>query len=105
MDYLAGHLGWELLVRMAFGFVAAVAGITLWAHSREPSLILVITAVLLGYVNSADLGSENHNALYTPNALFVATLSFSIDALYLRMQGQPASEPTFLAKSQQRATF
>jgi hypothetical protein len=62
-------------------------------------------AVLLGYLNNADLGSESHNPLYTPNALFVGTLSFSIDALYLRMQGQPATEPTFIAKARQRATF
>lgn len=50
MDFLASHLGWELLARMAFGFLAAVAGIALWAHSREPSWILVIAATLLGYV-------------------------------------------------------
>lgn len=50
MELLSGPLGWELLVRMAVGFVAAVAGIALWAHSREPSWILVIAATLLGYV-------------------------------------------------------
>jgi hypothetical protein len=47
---LLGNQGWELLARMVFGFVAAVAGITLWAHSREPSWLLVIAATLLGYV-------------------------------------------------------
>ena len=50
MDFLSGPLGLELLIRMVAGFVAAVAGITLWAHSREPSWILVIAATLLGYV-------------------------------------------------------
>jgi len=43
-------LGFELLARMAVGFVAALVGITLWAHTREPSWILVIASVLLGYV-------------------------------------------------------
>ena len=47
---LLGTQGWELLARMAFGFVAAVAGIALWAHSREPSWLLVIAATLLSYV-------------------------------------------------------
>jgi len=50
MDLLTGPLGLELLIRMVAGFVAAVAGIALWAHSREPSWILVIAATLLGYV-------------------------------------------------------
>ena len=50
MEFLTGHLGWELLARMTFGFFAAVAGIALWAHSREPSWIFVIGATLLGYV-------------------------------------------------------
>lgn len=51
MDFLTGSLGWELLARMVFGFLAAVAGIALWAHTREPSWILVIAATLLGYVD------------------------------------------------------
>jgi len=50
MEFLTGPLGLELLVRMVVGFVAAVAGITLWAHSREPAWILVIAATLAGYV-------------------------------------------------------
>lgn len=50
MEFLSGPLGVELLVRMVIGFVAAVAGIALWAHTREPSWILVISATLLGYV-------------------------------------------------------
>jgi hypothetical protein len=50
MEFLTGALGVELLVRMVVGFIAAVAGIALWAHSREPSWILVIAATLLGYV-------------------------------------------------------
>lgn len=50
MEFLSGPLGLELLVRMGAGFVAAVAGIALWAHTREPSWILVIAATLLGYV-------------------------------------------------------
>jgi len=50
MEFLSGPLGVELLVRMVAGFVAAVAGIALWAHSREPAWILVIAATLLGYV-------------------------------------------------------
>lgn len=50
MEFLSGPLGAELAARMIFGFVAAVAGITLWAHSREPSWILVIAATLMGYV-------------------------------------------------------
>jgi hypothetical protein len=50
MEIWSGPLGQELLVRMAAGFVAAVVGIALWAHSREPSWILVIAATLLGYV-------------------------------------------------------
>lgn len=50
MEALTGPLGPELVARMAFGFLAAVAGIALWAHSREPSWILVIAATLLGYV-------------------------------------------------------
>lgn len=47
---LLGTPGWELLARMIFGFLAAVAGITLWAHSREPAWLLVIAGTLLGYV-------------------------------------------------------
>jgi len=50
MEFLSGPLGAELLARMVFGFFAAVAGIALWAHSREPSWLLVIAATLLGYV-------------------------------------------------------
>jgi len=50
MEVLVGSLGWELLARMAFGFVAAVAGIALWAHTREPAWILVVAGTLLGYV-------------------------------------------------------
>ncbi len=50
MEFLSGALGWELLARMAFGFLAAVAGIALWAHTREPGWILVIAATLLGYI-------------------------------------------------------
>jgi len=50
MGFWTSPLGMELLVRMAVGFVAAVAGIALWAHTREPSWILVIAATLLGYV-------------------------------------------------------
>ena len=49
MEILGSSSGLELVVRMVFGFAAAVAGITLWAHSREPAWILVITAVLLSY--------------------------------------------------------
>lgn len=50
MEVLSEVLGVELLVRMVVGFIAAVAGITLWAHTREPSWILVIAATLLSYV-------------------------------------------------------
>lgn len=50
MDFLTGPLGPELLARMVFGFLAGVAGIALWAHTREPSWILVIAATVLGYV-------------------------------------------------------
>ncbi len=50
MEVLSDGLGIELLVRMVAGFAAAVAGIALWAHTREPSWILVIAATLLGYV-------------------------------------------------------
>lgn len=50
MEFLSGPLGMELLVRMIAGFLAAVMGIALWAHTREPSWILVIAATLLGYV-------------------------------------------------------
>lgn len=50
MEFLTGPLGTELLARMVFGFFAAVAGISLWAHSREPAWIVVIAATLLGYV-------------------------------------------------------
>lgn len=49
MDLLAGPVGLELLTRMAFGFLAAVAGIALWAHTREPSWILIVAGTLLGY--------------------------------------------------------
>ena len=49
MEFL-GTQGWELVARMVFGFIAAVAGVTLWAHSREPSWLLVIAGTLLGYV-------------------------------------------------------
>jgi hypothetical protein len=49
MEFWSGPQGLELLVRMVLGFVAAVAGIALWAHTREPSWILVIAATLLGY--------------------------------------------------------
>jgi hypothetical protein len=50
MEFLSGPLGAEILVRMIAGFVASVAGIALWAHTREPSWIFVIAATLLGYV-------------------------------------------------------
>lgn len=50
MEFWSTPQGLELLVRMVAGFVAAVAGIVLWAHTREPSWILVIAATLLGYV-------------------------------------------------------
>jgi hypothetical protein len=50
MEFWNGPLGLELLVRMVVGFIAAVAGIALWAHTREPSWLLVIAATLLGYV-------------------------------------------------------
>jgi len=49
MEFWSGPQGLELLVRMVVGFVAAVTGIALWAHSREPSWILIIAATLLGY--------------------------------------------------------
>jgi len=49
MEFWNGPQGLELMVRMVLGFVAAVAGIALWAHTREPSWILVIAATLLGY--------------------------------------------------------
>ena len=49
-ELFSGPVGAEILGRMVFGFFAAVAGITLWAHTREPAWILVITATLLGYV-------------------------------------------------------
>lgn len=49
MESLNSALGAELVVRMVLGFLAGVAGIALWAHSREPSWILVIAATLLGY--------------------------------------------------------
>lgn len=45
-----GAQGWDLLARMLFGFVASVAGITLWAHTRESSWLLIVTATLVGYV-------------------------------------------------------
>ena len=50
MEFWSSPLGLELLVRMVLGFLAAVAGIALWAHTREPSWILIIAATLLGYV-------------------------------------------------------
>ena len=49
MELWNGPWGLEMLVRMALGFVAAVGGIALWAHTREASWILVIAATLLGY--------------------------------------------------------
>jgi len=49
MEFWTGPLGLELLVRMIVGFVASVAGIALWAHTREPSWVLVVAATLLGY--------------------------------------------------------
>jgi len=45
-----GTQGWDLVARMLFGFLAAVAGVTLWAHSREPSWLLVIAGTLLSYI-------------------------------------------------------
>ncbi|HTH13524.1 MAG TPA: hypothetical protein VMB23_03950 [Spirochaetia bacterium] len=51
-ELLAGPIGPELVARMALGFVAAVAGIALWAHSREASWIFVIAATLLGYIET-----------------------------------------------------
>jgi hypothetical protein len=45
-----GAQGWDLLARMLFGFLAAVAGITLWAHTREASWLLIVAATLVGYV-------------------------------------------------------
>jgi hypothetical protein len=51
-ELLSGPVGAELVARMAFGFVAAVAGVALWAHTREASWILVIAATLLGYVET-----------------------------------------------------
>lgn len=47
---LGQAVGMELLARMVVGFVAAVVGITLWAHTREASWILVVASVLLGYI-------------------------------------------------------
>lgn len=49
MEFWTSAQGLDLLVRMVFGFVTAVAGIALWAHTREPSWILVIASTLLGY--------------------------------------------------------
>jgi len=49
MDVL-GAQGWDLLARMVFGFLAAVAGVTLWAHTREPSWLFIVAATLVGYV-------------------------------------------------------
>lgn len=88
MEFLSGPLGIELLVRMAAGFVAAVAGIALWAHTREPSWILVIAATLLGYVEVLlrfleALGVTNFDA-WTWNGLPVVRLAFAggIPVLY-----------------------
>lgn len=50
MEVLANTLGWELLTRLVFGFIAAVVGIALWAHSREASWLLVVASTLVGYV-------------------------------------------------------
>ena len=49
-ELFSGPVGAELLGKMIFGFFAAVAGITLWAHTREPAWILIIGATLVGYV-------------------------------------------------------
>lgn len=81
MEFLSGPLGLELLVRMGVGFVAAVAGIALWAHTREPSWILVIAATLLGYVEVLlrfleGLGVTNLDA-WVWNGLPVVRLAFA----------------------------
>jgi high-affinity Fe2+/Pb2+ permease len=36
--------------QLAIGFLASVAGIALWAHTRQPAWVLVILATLVGYV-------------------------------------------------------
>jgi len=51
MEFWTSPQGMELLAKMSVGFVASVAGIALWAHTREPAWILVIAATLLGYVD------------------------------------------------------
>ncbi|NNM67842.1 MAG: hypothetical protein HKM06_07520 [Spirochaetales bacterium] len=37
-------------VQLIFGFLASVAGIALWAHTRQPAWVLVILATLVGYL-------------------------------------------------------
>ena len=36
--------------QLAVGFLASVAGIALWAHTRQPAWAMVILATLVGYV-------------------------------------------------------
>jgi hypothetical protein len=71
--------------RPAFGLTVAVG------YVPTPEL-----EIMLGYENEVDLGSEENNMFYTPRSVFLAALSLSFDALYLRLNGEPEAEPTFI---------
>lgn len=38
-------------VKMIAGFLAAIAGIALWAHTRKPSWIFIILATIVSYID------------------------------------------------------
>lgn len=50
MEFLGLSPAVVLGIKMVAGFLASVGGIALWAHTREPSWILIILATLVGYI-------------------------------------------------------
>jgi hypothetical protein len=64
------------------------AGLTLFPLSE--------LGVALGYENGADLDGPSPNLLYTPRAVFTASLVVGLDALYERATGPARSEPFML---------
>lgn len=50
MEFLGVSPAVVLGIKMVAGFVAAVVGIALWSHTREPAWIVVIAATLVAYV-------------------------------------------------------
>jgi hypothetical protein len=84
------------------------------ARNAQPSVGVVAAltyiptpelAVSVGYSSRADLHSESPEPLYNPRALFLGTVSVSLDALYLRFKGESAQDPTFIGRGARRRAF